>query len=51
MALNVEFNHQSKRVKVTPGTTMVRLVVCMSVCFTFQLLTGVLYPCPRSSKC
>lgn len=25
MALNVEFEHQSKRVRVTPGTTMVRV--------------------------
>ncbi|KAF1788617.1 Ubiquitin-related domain [Phytophthora cactorum] len=26
MALNVEFNHQSKRVKVTPGTTMFQVL-------------------------
>lgn len=27
MALNVEFNHQSKRMKITPGTTMVSLLL------------------------
>lgn len=27
MALNIEFNGQSKRVRVTPGTTMVALAV------------------------
>lgn len=49
MALNIEFNGQSKRVRVTPGTTMVPMTSTRS-CLAFKRLSLLTHRSLRSSR-